>query len=488
MADVPQSGPSESEPDAAESVDAADEPDAAESVDAADEPDAAEAETTRRGGGWSARRRVRFEPDATTVEMTSPPPSRGRALRSLRNRNYSLYITGHVISQTGNWFQTTAEIWLVFLITNSATAVGVHSVLRFGPLMLFGIPGGLVMDRYDHIRLFMLTQGISGLVGVALAVAAFSSSPSLLLIYVLVGLRGIVFAIDNPLRRVIIRDLVPDRDLSNAVSLNSSANTIARTLGPAIAGILIATVGVAWCFTINAVSFLPVFVTLAMVDRAKLRPAVVAARARGQVREGLRYAMRTRRIRRTLLLVAILGLYPLNWNVIVPVYALDTFGGGASLFGFMTSLMAVGAFVGATVIARLTGVVGAHFRIIGALMAAAFLVVAVAPALPVALVGLAVLGASLTSFQILANSRLQLESDDEMSGRILAIYSVALIGTRPIGGFVTGVIVDWAGPRTAFAASAAVVVIAVVTLALGSASRARFSRAVPGWSRPDRSA
>ena len=477
MADAPQPGPSESEPDEPNEPDAADEPDAAE----------AETETTRRGRGWAARRRARFEPDVTAVEMTSPPPSRGRTLRSLRNRNFSLYITGHVISQTGNWFQTTAEIWLILLITDSATAVGVHSVLRFGPLMLFGIPGGLVMDRYDHIRLFMLTQGISGLVGVALAVAAFSSSPSLMFIYVLVGLRGVVFAIDNPLRRTIIRDFVPDRDLSNAVSLNSSGNTIARTLGPAIAGILMATVGVAWCFTINAVSFLPVFVTLAMVDRDKLRPVAVVARARGQVREGLRYALRTRRIRRTLLLVAILGLYPLNWNVIVPIYALRTFGGGASLFGFMTSLMAVGAFVGATLIARLTGVVGAHFRIIGALMAGAFLVVAVAPALPVALVGLAVLGASLTSFQILANSRLQLESDDEMSGRILALYSVALIGTRPIGGFVTGVIVEWTGPRTAFALSAAVVVIAVVTLAFGSASRARFSsRALRGRLRPDR--
>jgi MFS family permease len=414
------------------------------------------------------------------------PDAAGRvsAIRSLRNRNFRLYLIGQVISQTGTWFQVTAEIWLILLITDSATAIGVHSVLRFGPLLLFGIPAGLVTDRFDHLRLLAWTQGITGIAAAILAVASFSSSPSLLLIYALVLARGIVFAIDNPLRRSFVRDLASDEELTNAISINSSANTVARSLGPAISGILIAAVGVAWCFTINALSYVPVIVTLFMIDRTKLRPAQIVGRARGQVRDGLRYAWRSRRIRRTLIMVTVLGLYPLNWNVVLPVLASDTLGGGATLYGFLTSLMAVGAFIGAAFVARLSTITGAHFRAIGALMAFSFAVIAATHLLIVAVIGLAILGAAATSFQIIANSRLQLEADDFMSGRVLAIYSVALVGTRPIGGFITGLVVDNAGPRVAFAVSAAIVAVVVVTVAFGPTSRARWSQAIRRRSPP----
>jgi MFS family permease len=408
-------------------------------------------------------------------------PKRSGAARSLHNRNFRLYLIGQAVSQTGNWFQVTAELWMIVLITNSGTAVGVHSMLRFGPILLFGIPAGLVTDRFDHIRLLGVTQAITGATAVVLAVAAFISTPSLILIYAVVLVRGVVFAVDNPLRRTVVRDLVTDEELTNAVGLNSSANTIARTLGPAISGVLLATVGAAWCFTVNAVSYVPVFVTLAMIDRRSLRPVPPARRARGQVRAGLRYAWSSRRIRRTLIMVALLGIYPLNWQVIVPFYASDTFDGGAGLFGLMTSVTAVGAFAGTMVVARLHTIVGAHFRIVGAVMAASFIVLAVSPQLPLAVAGLALLGASVTSFQVVANGRLQLESDDAMSGRILAIYGVALIGTRPVGGLVTGFVTEHAGPRWAFAISAVVVAIVVATVAFGPQSRARWSDVAFRW-------
>jgi len=174
-------------------------------------------------------------------------------------------------------------------------------------------------------------------------------------------------------------------------------------------------------------------------------------------------------------LVTLLGLYPLNWTVVLPVYATDTFGGDSTMYGYMTSIVAVGAFAGAAIVARLTSVVGGHFRIVGALMAGAFLLLATAPALPLALLGLVLLGAAATSFSIVANSRLQLESEDSMSARVLAIYSVALIGTRPIGSLLTGLIVDRAGTRMAFAISSAVVAVVVFTVAFGQASRARWT-------------
>jgi MFS family permease len=402
-------------------------------------------------------------------------PANGGLGRSLRNRNFRLYLIGQVISQTGNWFQVTAELWMIVLITDSGTAVGIHSMLRFGPLLLLGIPAGLVTDRFDHVRLLAITQAATAVTAVVIAVGSFAGRPSLGLIYAVVGARGVVFTIDNPLRRTVVRDLVSDAELTNAVGLNSTANTIARTLGPALSGILIAAVGVEWCFTINALSFIPVFATLAMIDRTKLRPAQLVGRARGQVREGLRYAWASRRIRRTLIMVTLLGLYPLNWQVILPLYASETLDGDATLFGFLNSLAAIGAFCGATTVARLRGVVGAHFRIIGSVMVVSFVVLAVSPLLVFAIVGLALLGAAVTSFQIVSNSRLQLESDDVMSGRVLAIFGVALIGTRPIGGFVTGVVTEYAGPRAAWAVGAVVVALVVATVAFGPESRARWS-------------
>ena len=415
-------------------------------------------------------------PAEAASEAAAVRPRDSTLGRSLRNRNFRLYLIGQAISQTGNWFQITAELWMIVLITDSGTAVGIHSMLRFGPLLLFGIPAGLVTDRFDHVRLLLVTQAATAVTAVVLAVGSFASRPSLALIYAVVFARGVVFTIDNPLRRSVVRDLVSDDELTNAVGLNSTANTVARTLGPAISGILIAAVGVEWCFTINALSYLPVFVTLAMIDRTRLRPAQLARRARGQVREGLRYAWASRRIRRTLIMVTVLGLYPLNWQVILPFYASQTFHGDATLFGFLNSLVALGAFGGATTVARLHAVVGAHFRIIGAVMVVSFVVLATSPLLVIAVVGLGLLGAAATSFQIVANSRLQLESDDVMSGRVLAIYGVALIGTRPVGGFLTGLVTEYAGPRAAWAVSAVIVAVVVATVAFGPDSRARWSR------------
>jgi MFS family permease len=171
-------------------------------------------------------------------------------------------------------------------------------------------------------------------------------------------------------------------------------------------------------------------------------------------------------------MVTVLGLSALNWNVILPVYATETFGGGSSLYGVLVGLLGVGAFVGGVVVARTTIISGAHFRLVGTLMAISFAVVSIAPALPIAFVGLAMLGAAATSFQILAQTRLQLEADDAMSGRILAIYSVALVGTKPIGGLLVGIATDSWGPRIAFGACALVVAVLIGTLAYRRAARA----------------
>jgi len=420
---------------------------------------------------------------------SAAPPARaaprGGTWRSLRNRNFLTYLVGQAFSQTGNWFQQTAEIWLILQLTGSGTAVGLASALRFGPLLFFGIPAGLLVDRHDRRRLMMTTQALYTLTTGAMALAAFAASPSLPFIYAMILAQGCIGAIDNPLRRSIVRDLVSDDDLPNAVSLNSTMHTVARSIGPAVAGLLIVLVGVPWCFALNSGSYGIVLVSLLLLDRRRFRPAVHVPAAAGQLREGFRYAWNNRRIRRALVMVTVFGLSGLNWNVILPVYSTQVFGGDASQYGLLVGILGVGAMTGGLIVARVTTISGGHFRNVGILMAVAFGITAVAPSLPIAIVGLALLGAAATSFQIFAQTRLQLEADDIFSGRILAIYSVALVGTKPIGGVLVGVLMDAAGgPRVAFAVCGAIAALMFGAFALSRASRqAHVVRA--GVGRPD---
>jgi MFS family permease len=404
----------------------------------------------------------------------------GRTWRSLRNRNFLIYLIGQAFSQTGNWFQQTAEIWLILQLTGSGAAVGFASALRFGPLLFFGIPAGLLVDRFNRRRLMMTTQALYTITTGAMAAAAFAASPSLPFIYTMILAQGCVGAVDNPLRRSVVRDLVTDDELANAVSLNSTMHTIARSIGPAVAGFLIVAVGVPICFALNSASYAIVLVTLFTLRASAFRPVAPLPPKKGQLREGFRYAWENHRIRRALVMVTVFGLSGLNWNVILPVYSTRIFGGDASQYGLLVGILGVGALAGGLVVARLTRITGRHFRDVGVLMAAAFAVVALAPSLPVAIVGLALLGAAATSFQIFAQTRLQLEADDVFSGRVLALYSVALVGTKPIGGVLVGLVMDYAGgPRVAFAICGAIAAVMFGAFAWSRAQRMARAPAEP---------
>jgi MFS family permease len=424
-------------------------------------------------------RRPGIEPGATAAGQRDPvpgPPSpapgpRHRAVRSLANRNFRIFLAGQVVSQTGNWLQQTAEIWLILLLTGSGTAVGLATTLRFGPLLLFGVQAGLLTDRLDRRRLLLFTQSVYTLMAASLGVLLFFTTPNVLVVYAIILVQGFVGAIDNPLRRSFVRDLVADEDLPNAVSLNSTIHTVARAIGPAVAGLLIVAAGVAWCFTLNALSYGVVLVSILLLDQRRFRASSRVPPAPGQLREGFRYAWDNHRIRRVLLTITVLGLTILNWNVILPLYATQVFGGDASLYGLLVALLGLGAFGGAIIVAPFTTIAGVHFRISAGLMAVAFMVVAVAPVLPVAVAGLVFAGAAATMFQILAQARLQLEADDTMSGRVLALYSVALVGTRPIGALITGALLDTFGPRVAFGVFAVIVGLMTAVLQARRAPR-----------------
>lgn len=393
-----------------------------------------------------------------------------RSLQSLAVPNYRRYFSGQVVSLSGTWIQTVAETWLVLKLTHSGVAVGLGAALQFAPMLLAGAWGGLVADRLPKRRLLIATQLAMAVPALTLFALTASGAVALWMVYLVILARGTVNALDNPARQAFLVELVgPDR-LVNAVSLNSALVNSARIIGPAIAGVLITTVGVAPCFAVNAVSFLAMIYALATMDRRALRPSPRADRAPGQVRSGLRYVGATPELWIPLALTAVVGTFTFNFQVLLPLLASFTFHGGASAYAALTASMGVGAIVGA--LAN-----GTRARIRPAALVAASLVfgavtvaLSAAPTPVLADVALVPVGAASVVFAASVNSALQLAVAPSMRGRVMALYSVVLLGSTPIGAPLMGWVAGSAGPRAALALGGA------VALAAGLGARAAFAR------------
>ncbi|MGA2520401.1 MAG: MFS transporter [Acidimicrobiales bacterium] len=389
--------------------------------------------------------------------------------RSLRVRNYRLYFTGQLISVSGTWMQSVALAWLVvrYLAPRGQAGldVGFTTALQFLPMLLLGAWGGVIVDRVDKRRLLFATQSMAGILALLLGLLVMTGNGAaghahLWEVYVLAFLLGLVNLLDNPARQTFVIEMVGKDDLPNAVSLNSIVMNGARVIGPAVSGVLIATVGLGVCFLVNAASYVAVIVALSMMRRADLHPAQRVLRAKGQLREGVRYAWREPNLRGPLLLVFVVGLLAYNFNVILPLFARDTFHGGAGTFATLTSLMAGGAVVGGLVVAnrgkanihRLTG--------IGMCFGVAIGAVALAPNLISAGALLVVMGALSLSFIATANATIQLRVEPTMRGRVMALYAVGFLGTTPIGAPLVGWISQVSSPRVALLVGAVATVTA----------------------------
>lgn len=394
--------------------------------------------------------------------------------KSLRSRNYRNYLAGHGLSNAGMWMQQTAEVWLIMQLTGLGTAVGMHSVLRFGPVLLFGTFGGLLSDRLPRRTLLIVTQSLYAIGAVIITIAVWRGTPSLGLVYGIILGQGLVTAVDNPLRRAFVRDLVPDEDLSNAISLNSSVATMTRAVGPAAAGLLIAKVGVAWCFAINSFSYAAVLIVLVTLDRSKLRPQKLAQRAPRQVREGVAFARKDAGIRDALLLCLAAGTFAWNWTVLMPFYVTEEFGGDAALFGLLLSTLSCGAVLGALATARLRKFTRQHLNRAATALSVSLMMTAVAPTLPLAAMSLVALGATSTMLVVGAQARIQLRVTDLMSGRVLALFTVVFVGSKPFGGIIGGWVTEVAGARAAFATGG--LVMAAASALLWAAARVRRRR------------
>lgn len=396
------------------------------------------------------------------------------ALRSFRVPNYRRYFAGLLVSLSGSWMQVIAEMWLVLQLTHSGTAVGFAAALQFAPMLLGGVWTGLIVDRMPKRQLLIATQAAMALPALALLALTLTDAIALWSLYALIFARGAVNAIDNPARQAFLVELVgPDR-LVNAVSLGSALVNGARTIGPALAGVLIAIAGVELCFGLNALSFVAMIVALRGMDASALRPSAPARREPGQIRSGLRYVRATPQLWIPLALMAIVGTFTFNFQVLLPLLATIGLGGGAGAYAALTAAMGLGAIAGA--LAN-----GARSRVrpgflVGAAVAFGLLtlVLAAAPGTGLATLALVPVGAASVVFAASLNSYLQLEVAPQMRGRVMALYSIVFLGSTPIGGPLMGWIAGTAGPRTALALGGAVAVGAALW------ARAAFARAGVG--------
>lgn len=385
---------------------------------------------------------------------------------SLSVPNYRRYFTGQVVSLSGNWIQIVAETWLILRLTQSGVAVGLLAALQFAPMLVMGAYGGLLADHFDKRKLLMLTQ--FGMVVPALALFAITVTGVVApwMVFALVFVRGSVNALDNPARQSFVIEMVGADRVVNAVSLNSVIVHCARMVGPAIAGVLIATVGVEPCFLLNAASFMAMLVALRAMDPAALSSAERAPRRPRALRDGLAYVLRTPALAVPLAMMALVGTLGFNFQVLLPLLAKFTFDGGPGTYAALVVAMGAGSVAGA-----LTS--GARGRVSNGLLigsSAAFgvatVLAAVAPTLPLTVAALALVGAASVTFAAGVNSTLQLEVAPEMRGRVMALYSVVFLGSTPIGAPLAGWVAQLASPRAGLLLGAAAALAAAAGAAL----------------------
>jgi MFS family permease len=389
-----------------------------------------------------------------------------RPFLSLRVPNYRRYFTGQVVSLSGNWIQIVAETWLILQLTHSGVAVGVNTALQFAPMLLFGAFGGLLADRVDKRRLLMVTQIAALAPPLALFTITVAGVAAPWMVFALVFTRGAVIAIDNPTRQSFVVEMVGTERVVNAVSLNSVIVHCARMVGPAIAGVLIALVGVQPCFLLNAISFGVMFLALRRMDPSQLTRPDRVPRQPGALREAMRYVARTPGLAVPLAMMALVGTLGFNFQVLLPLMAKFTFHGGPQTYAALVMAMGAGSVVGALVAGGRNRVSSRLLVGASAAFGAATLLAAAAPTLALTAAALVLVGAASVTFAAGVNSTLQIDVEPAMRGRVMALYSVVFLGSTPIGGPLSGWLAQASGPRAGLLLGAASALVAAAVAGL----------------------
>lgn len=389
-----------------------------------------------------------------------------RTFNALSVPNYRRYFIGQAITQTGTWMQSVAQGWLVLQLTGSGTALGLVVACQAVPVMILAPYGGVVADRVDKRKLRIYTQLATGLLALILGLLTITGLVPLWYVFVSAALLGFCFAFDQPARQAFVSELVGEDRLRNAVSLNSVLANVSRAVGPAIAGIVIATGGMAVCFLLNAASFVAVISSLLRLDLTALTPTTPTPRAPGQLREGFDYVRRTPALAVPLMTMALIGCLAFEFQVVLPIFASETFAGDARTYGFLTAAMGVGAVIGGLCMAAWGRTGLWSLATAAGAFGLAMLATALAPSLAFALLGMALVGAASVAFQSTGNSTLQLTSAPHMRGRVMALWAVAFLGSTPIGGPIAGFVSQHLGGRAGLALGAAACLVAAALTAL----------------------
>ena len=369
--------------------------------------------------------------------------------RSLRSYNFRLWSAGALISNIGTWMQRVAQDWLVLtqLTHRNATALGVVMGLQFAPQLLLLPWTGLAADRLNQRRLLMFTQATLGMLAIALGVLTLLGVIQLWHVYLLAFLSGSAAALDAPVRQTFVAEMVGDIDLPNAVALNSSSFNLGQLIGPAVAGLLIARVGIGWAFVLNGLSFGAVLVSMSLFRLSDLRPIARAHRSASGFMEGLRYAWGRPDLRTILVMLFLIGTFGLNFPIFISTMAVNVFHTDARGFGLLSSIMAVGTLMGALLAASQAQpkmkalVMGAAVFGLGCVLAA------LAPGYWWFGLALTVIGVAALTFTNGTNSMMQLSTEPAMRGRVMALRVAIALGGTPIGAPFLGWTANHFGPR-----------------------------------------
>jgi MFS family permease len=410
----------------------------------------------------------------TTAETHRPP---GGAFAALSSRSYRIYLTGQSLANTGTWMQSIAQDWLIFDLTHSSTAVGITMALQFLPMLLLGLYAGALADRLPKRRILLTTQLLNAAATATLAALTVAGVTKAADVYAFALVSGLIFAFDVPARQSFVTEVVPAANLRAAISLTAAVFQATRLIGPAIASLLIVSVGTGWVFAVNAACYLGPTIGLLLLRPSDLRPAPAAGAARGTVAEAVRYVRGRPQVLWTIFLVGMLGTFGLNFPVVLTAMARSAFHGGASTYGLFNIVLGLGSAAGAVLAAsgarpRTRMILGAA-AVFGLLQAAA----ALAPGVVVFLVLLAAMGFVNLVCQALANSSVQLAVDPQLRGRVMGLYMLVFIGGTPVGAPIVGAVTSHYGPRAGMLLCGVVPVAAALVAAAALSARRRRARA-----------
>jgi MFS family permease len=396
-----------------------------------------------------------------------------RTFASLSIRNYRLYAVGQGISQSGSWMQAVAQGLLVLRLTGSGTALGLVIALQALPVLVLGPWGGVIADRFPKRRILYATQMAGAVLGLTMGVLVIGDWIRLWMVYAMGVLLGLIRVFDQPAQQTFVREMVGTRHLANAISLTATQGNLARVIGPSIAGALAATVGLGACFVVDGLSYLVVVFVLSRMRIEELHPALPVSRAKGQLVAGFRYVRSSAVLSTLLAMMAIVGMLTYEFSVILPLLSEFTFGRGDSGYAALTAAMGAGSVVGGLYTASRRYGSPRKLAIASVCFGCSVLLVAAAPTLVFAVAAMVIVGFFSINFTSLGNVALQMEARPDMQGRVMALYTVAFLGTTPIGGPLQGWIGEHAGARWSLVVGGSA---ALAAAGLGMAAARRADR------------